>query len=46
MPKLNLHNWVEFTVHPGILRLPRSIRLFYLIFFGPELFIFGTIFGI
>jgi hypothetical protein len=33
-------------VHPAILRLPESIRLFYLIFFAPELIILGTIFGI
>ncbi len=44
--KPNFHNWIEFTVHPAILRLPHNIQIFYLIFFGPELIVFGTIFGI
>jgi hypothetical protein len=46
MPKLDLHKWVEFAVHPAVSRLPFSIRQFYLIFFAPVLIVFGTIFGI
>jgi hypothetical protein len=42
----DFHNWVEFVAYPAVSRLPSSIRLFYRIFFAPELVIFGAIFGI
>lgn len=43
---VNLNYFVEYTVIPALERLPRILQIFVLFYFGPELLIFGTVFGL